>query len=165
MSFRLLARGVDVLLAVGGVALLALVVMIGSGQLRWVITTGDSMSPRVVAGDLVVVRPADRYRVGDVIAYDSPDLGRTVLHRIVAVDGGTFTTQGDHNGWVDSHRPAPGEVAGREVLHVPGLGNHLRSLLDPGVVALVVGLATAVALGLLGRVSPTEVEAWADPAV
>ena len=162
---RLLERGIDLLLAIGGMSLLALVVMIGSGQLSWVITTGDSMSPRVAAGDLMVVRPADRYRVGDVIAYDSPDLGRKVLHRIVAGEGGRFITQGDHNDWVDSYRPSPSDVAGREQLHLPGVGRHLRSLLDPGVVAAIVGLATALALGLLGRVPvPEEGDAWAEPA-
>jgi len=162
----LLARAIDVLLAIGGVALLALVVMIGSGQLSWVITTGNSMSPRVAAGDLIVVRPADRYRVGDVVAYDSPDLGRKVLHRIVAVEGGRFVTQGDHNDWVDSYQPTPAEVVGREQLHLPGVGRHLRSLLDPGVVAVIVGLATALALGMLGRVPvPEEGEAWVEHAV
>ena len=154
------------LLGIGGVALLALVVMIGSGQLRWVITTGNSMSPRVAVGDLIVVRPADRYQVGDVIAYDSPDLDRKVLHRIVGVEDGRFVTQGDHNDWVDSHRPAASEVVGREVLHLPGIGSHLRSLLDPGVVAVIVGLATTLVLGVLGRVpAPEEGDAWVEPAL
>ena len=38
-------------------------------------------------GDLAVLRPADDYEVGDVVAYRSDGLDTTVMHRIVERDG------------------------------------------------------------------------------
>ncbi len=163
---RLLRRGLDGLLALGGIALLVLVVAVSAGQLRWVVTTGNSMEPHFTAGDLVLLRPTSDYDVGDVVGYDSPHLGRMVLHRIIDVEDGRFLTKGDNNDWVDSHRPTAAEIAGRQGLHVPGAGRVVRSLFDPLVVAFLVGVATALALGGVARIgAPREAEAWAEPAV
>lgn len=144
---RVLRRVVDSLLAVGGIGLLSLVVLVGSGTLGWVVTTGDSMAPRLAGGDVVVLRSAGDYEVGDVVAYDSPDLGRVVLHRIVDIEGARYVTRGDDNGWVDSYRPSSAEITGRELLHLPGVGHLARPLFDPMVAAVVVGAAAVVALG------------------
>ena len=37
------------------------------------------------------------YRVGDVVLYDSRELGTKVLHRIVRIEGGRFVLKGDNN--------------------------------------------------------------------
>lgn len=153
---RVLRRVVDSLLVVSGIGLLSLVVLVGAGALSWVVTTGDSMQPRFTAGDVVVTRPTGEYRIGDVVAYDSPDLGRVVLHRIVDVEDGRFVTQGDDNDWVDSYRPAPAEVTGRELVHLPGLGRLARPLFDPVVAAVVVGAAAVAALGGPRREEPCD---------
>lgn len=148
---RVLRRVIDSLLAVSGIVLLSLVVLVGSGALSWVVTTGDSMQPRFTVGDVVITRPAGEYEVGDIVAYESPDLGRVVLHRIVDIESGRFVTKGDNNDWVDSYRPSPADITGRERLHLPGFGRLARPLFDPVVAAIVVGAASVVALGGLGR--------------
>ena len=130
-----------------GLGLLSFGVAAWSGAVALVITTGSSMDPTYASGDLVLVRSVDRYEVGDVVAYHNHDLGQVVLHRIVQIDDGELVTKGDDNTWVDSYRPTPAEVRGRQWLHVPGLGRHLQLLFDPTVVAAVVGAATLVALG------------------
>ena len=58
------------------------------GTTRYVTTNGISMEPSFHTGDLALVRPADQYRVGQVVAYHSTLLHVTVLHRIVAHRGG-----------------------------------------------------------------------------
>ena len=39
------------------------------------------MEPGFHAGDLAILRTADRYAVGDVVAYRSPILNTVVMHR------------------------------------------------------------------------------------
>ncbi len=54
------------------------------GPTSMVITSGNSMEPKFHSGDMVIVREADDYDVGDVVAYRSEELNSVVLHRIIA---------------------------------------------------------------------------------
>lgn len=144
---RAVKRAAGALFAVCGLGLLSFGVAAWAGAVALVVTTGSSMDPTYASGDLVLVRSVDRYEVGDVVAYHNHDLGQVVLHRIVAVEDGALVTKGDDNSWVDSYRPRPSEVQGRQWLHVPGFGRHLQVLFDPKVIAAVVGSATLVVLG------------------
>ena len=74
------------------------------GGTTYVSTHGISMEPKFHTGDLAVLRAANSYAVGDVVAYRSPSLGITMLHRIVEDHDGTFVTRGDNNGWNDPDR-------------------------------------------------------------
>ena len=60
-----------------------------------------------------VLRGAGSYGIGDVVAYRSPTLGTTVMHRIVALDGDAFVTQGDNNSWQDPDHPTTADIKGR----------------------------------------------------
>ena len=122
------------------VVLVLLAVVLGAaaavacGLLSLVTTFGTSMSPRIAADDLVVVRAAS-YAVGDVVAYRSPELDQVVLHRIVERDGDRFVFQGDHNAFLDPERLPASAVLGKELLHVPGGGTWLRRLTSPPALA------------------------------
>ena len=119
------------------------------GGYGMVITRGDSMAPRFASGDLVIVHSEPDYRVGDVVAYRSPSLSITVLHRVVEVHDGTFVTRGDNNGWNDPDRTTAGEVNGTYVLRIPKLGAAIESLRTPAggtllaVLALILTVLTA----------------------
>lgn len=114
------------------------------GSVSYVITHGVSMQPRVHEGDLVILRRASRYGEGEVIAYDSPSLGRPVMHRIVDRDERGYITKGDNNDWVDTDRPTDVDVLGKEWVHIPGAGKALRLVATPPGAAAVAGV-----LGLL----------------
>ena len=119
------------------------------GATGYVITHGVSMEPRFHTGDLAVVRTAEHYGVGDVVAYRSRTLKTVVMHRIVAVDGARFTFKGDNNSWLDPDRPTADDVVGRLVVRVPHGGVWLARATSPGVlaaltVALLVGGGGAV---------------------
>lgn len=116
------------------------------GAMTYVLTTGTSMSPTFAAGDLAVLRTADSYRVGDVLAYRSEELDRVVLHRVRTAEDGVFTLQGDGNDFVDPDRVREQQVLGRLALRVPNVGPVLSWLLQP--VNLV--LAGGALLLLLG---------------
>jgi signal peptidase I len=109
------------------------------GETSYVTTSGISMSPRFHSGDLGVVRPAAEYRVGDIVAYHSKTLHIVVLHRIIAVKDGRFTTKGDHNDFTDPDHPARADVVGRLAFRVPHGGLVLHWLHTPFMAALLSG--------------------------
>lgn len=97
------------------------------GGTTYLATHGTSMEPMFHAGDLAVVRSAAGYSVGDVVAYHSDLLDTTVLHRIIAVDGGAFTTKGDNNAWQDPDHPTEDRIIGRLWVALPQGGRRWPS--------------------------------------
>ena len=129
---------------------LSLTVLLGgavaflTGTVALVETHGNSMAPRITAGDLVVVRTSSSYRVGDVAAYRSADLRQTVLHRLVSVEEGRYTFRGDHNDFDDPEQLTRPQLIGTELVHIPSGGLWIDRLTRPttlGVLAfgLLVG--------------------------
>ena len=132
---------VAILLAIAAAGLLRL-----TGAVRYLVTNGVSMTPLYHSGDLVMVRSASHYQVGQIAAYRSQLLHTTVLHRIVAISGSQYTFKGDHNTWLDPEHPTAGQLVGRAWLHVPH-GGILLAL--HGALLLTVGAAAFAALMLL----------------
>jgi signal peptidase I len=133
------------------------------GPISWVITAGTSMQPEINPGTLVVVRRTSSYEVGDVVAYRSSQLGQTVLHRVVEVDGSSLILKGDANSWLDPVSPKPEDVIGERALQIAGAGRALQLLQNPlalgGLAALaVVPFLTAGRRGTPRR-RPTRVAA------
>jgi signal peptidase I len=108
------------------------------GSTRYVVTSGVSMEPRFHTGDLAIVRPADSYKVGEIVAYRSTLLHTVVLHRIIAVNGDLYTFKGDNNDFIDPVRPTRSELLGKLWLHIPHGGVLLRELHTPVVAAIFV---------------------------
>ena len=142
-----------VALAAGiGVVTVALVVLrpgsLGSPA-GYTIVSGDSMSPTLASGDLVVTMAQDSYRAGDVVVYAVPrgetGEGTHVVHRIV---GGTarggFAVRGDAKDADDPWRPTADDVVGKVVVAIPNAGAVLLFLRTGLGLALLAGLATAL---------------------
>ncbi len=123
------------------------------GNAAYVIILGNSMEPAFHRGDLVIVRRASSYQVGDVVAYTDPQLQRYLFHRIIARQGERFLLQGDHNDWVDSYRPRAEEIIGKEWIHLPGFGRAVQQLRQPLTLGILTGLVAGAlaALFLLAR--------------
>lgn len=151
MSLR--RRPLPAALAVAGAVLLvAAWATVGPRQLggpaSYAVVVGSSMEPKLHRGDLAIVRRQDAYRVGDVVLYRDAQLGGArVLHRIVAIDGDRFRTKGDNNDYVDQTRPRAEDVLGALSFRIGGVGGALPWLQQPWHAALLVALATLVALG------------------
>lgn len=118
--------------------------MVGPHQLggtaAYVTTHGNSMEPEYHQGDLVILRQRSLYRTGDIIGYNSPVLGRTILHRIHDEDAQGFITKGDNNSWLDSDRPKSADVIGKAWLHVPAAGKWLAKTRSPAVATTLIAL-------------------------
>jgi signal peptidase I len=140
---------------VGGVAALSALVLAWSffaptqvgGGTSYAIIVGSSMEPGLHRGDLAVVRAQSSYRPGDVVLYDSRELGTKVLHRIVRVDGGRFVLKGDNNSFLDAEQPTQAQILGTLWIRAPAVGRATEWLRQPSHSALLVGLVTLIALG------------------
>lgn len=110
------------------------------GSTSYAIASGTSMLPNFHAGDLVLLRQQPTYTVGEVAGYRNDQLGVTVMHRIMAVNGDRYAFKGDNNSWIDLYEPTANQIVGVEWVHLSGLGNVLMTLRAPVVTAFVVGL-------------------------
>jgi signal peptidase len=141
------------ILAIGAILMAAVVVPRLGGATPYVIESG-SMSPRMPAGTLVVVRPVDvrEIGIGTVITYQvrsgQPEV---VTHRVVGqgVDLSgrpRFRTRGDENSAVDDGWVRPAQVKGERWYAVPRLG-YVTTLLTGGQRQLILDAVVAVLLG------------------
>lgn len=146
------ARVTGVLTGVLAVAALAAAWMLFApaqvgGGTSYAIVVGNSMEPGLSRGDLAVVRERSAYRPGDVVLYDSRELGTKVLHRVVRVEGGRFVLKGDNNDFIDVERPTDEQIVGSLWLTAPAVGRATEWLRQPLHSALLVGIVTLIALG------------------
>jgi len=98
--------------------------------------TSESMSPTLEKGDLFVINPFAKGKVGDIIVFKLRD--RWTVHRIFAETSGGYITKGDNNiatDQQDNGSPVKkGEVAGVVVtvfgkpLKIPMVGNYIQEL-------------------------------------
>ena len=99
-----------------------------------------SMEPAFFNGDLLVVRAVDGFSgiaVGDVVVYRS-EQGSLVVHRVVAREGDTLTTQGDANDSPDAPLNLS-QVLAVVVAVVPGGGTVVDAMKSPvGIICLLV---------------------------
>jgi signal peptidase I len=158
---RALIRRLPFLLAVAAFAgwylLLAPTSIGGPASYVWV--SGDSMEPTLHTGDFVVLRRADGYQTGEVVAFrvpaGEPAAGAFVIHRIVggAADAG-FITQGDNKDRPDRWRPRDSDVLGTQVWAWSGGGRVIGWLRDPAIFASVAAGLTVFVVMLGGFDAP-----------
>lgn len=144
-ALRLTAGAVGIAVLVGAWFLVAPRAL--GGRLSYVVVArGTSMEPAFHTGDLVLVRPADTYSPGQVVAYHSRDLGSTVLHRIVQREGDRYVLKGDNNGFLDPEHPADDDVLGALWVRVPVAGSVMSWFRQPATAAMVTGAAVFLAV-------------------
>lgn len=145
--------GFAVLAAIAGLWAVTLRPAILGGPATYIVIRGDSMNPTYATGDLVILSTADRYAVGDVVAYRVPagelGAGLVVVHRIIGGEGQSgFVLKGDGNPAPDQWRPLAGDVVGTSAIWLPGAGRVVAALRQPAVLAAFCA-ALAVSLFIL----------------
>jgi signal peptidase len=131
---------------------------VAGGRSAYVIVAGASMEPTLRRGDLVIARQSETYQVGDIVTYRHPTVG-PVIHRVIAVEDGTYTLQGDANAWTDSYHPVDDEVLGEAWIHLPRVGSLLTWLRLPPVMGL---LALVISVLVVSMVWPRRDETPID---
>jgi signal peptidase I len=121
------------------------------GSMTYLVVRGDSMEPTYRSGDLVVLRTAARYAVGDIVGYRVPageiGAGHLVIHRIAGGDADLgYAMQGDNNPSIDPWMPRPTDIAGVAWIALPAAGRLLVVVHQPVVAG---ALAVALLMGFL----------------
>ncbi len=103
------------------------------GAATFVVVHGHSMDPTFRSGDVVLVRRAARYHVGEIAAYHVPQgqagAGQGVIHRIRKVENGHYTFRGDNRTTEDQWHPTTKDIMGRVILRVPMPGETFWAIL------------------------------------
>lgn len=105
------------------------------------VVLSGSMEPKIAVGDLILIREADSYAVGDIVVYQSGTI--SVVHRIVSIDGETVTTRGDANNSDDKPFPVS-EIKGEVFGIIPLLGYLVWMLKSP--IGIIVTIAVTFLL-------------------
>ncbi len=99
------------------------------------VVLSGSMEPTLSVNDLVIIREADSYQVGDIVVYQSGS--SLVIHRIIRIEGDSFIAQGDANNAADSPVPLI-YIKGKLAMAIPFAGavtKLIKSL--PGTLVLI----------------------------
>ena len=102
------------------------------------VVLSGSMEPELSVDDLIIVRKAGEYSVGDVVVYRSGRM--SVVHRIVSADEKTVVTKGDANNAADAPI-SPSDIDGRVVCSIPKAGVVVDFLRTPLGVVIILGAA------------------------
>lgn len=109
------------------------------------IVLSGSMEPAIRTGSIVVIKPEENYKEGDIITFGK-DTKKDVptTHRIVkirAVEGRLlFTTKGDANDSEDSTEIRKDRIIGKVLFSVPYIGYILDTAKKPIGFAVLVGV-------------------------
>lgn len=121
------------------------------GNIQIKIVQSGSMEPAIKTGGIVVLKPVDEYRVGDIVTF-GPDTKVKVptTHRIVAdrVASGEFlyTTKGDANEDSDPSEIKKKDIIGKVLFSVPYFGFLLDFARKPWGFALLIGLPAGIVI-------------------
>ena len=111
------------------------------------VVISGSMSGCLEVNDMVIIREAKDYSVGDVVTFKSGE--NLVTHRIIARQGEGFVTKGDANNTPDLDLLDPGLIVGRVVAVIPGVGKAIEFMRTP------LGIMCVVAVGFALYYVPT----------
>ena len=118
------------------------------GVATLVVATG-SMSGTIEEGDLIIVKRADEYKIGDIVTFLGQGDEIPTTHRIIRIDGDKFYTKGDANNAEDPRAVLKEDVVGKVVGTVPYVGLFFRWLKEElGWLYLVAGIAV-IASGIV----------------
>ncbi|MCA9361499.1 signal peptidase I [Candidatus Kaiserbacteria bacterium] len=143
------------LLGVAGLFLGPLLPIENNIQLK--IVESGSMEPNIMTGALVVIKPTNDYKVGDVITFSGTFSDTPTTHRIseIITERGqqTFITKGDANEEVDTNGVARRNIIGKVILDIPRVGYILDFTRQPiGFGLLIVLPAIMIILGEIEKI-------------
>ena len=102
------------------------------------VVLSGSMEPELSVDDLLIVKPADAYEVGDVVVFQTQRTA--IVHRIVSINGDEIITRGDAN-ISDDDPITKANIKGKVVCAIPFVGIIINLIKTPVVTLLFIGLA------------------------
>jgi signal peptidase I len=128
------------------IALIALLLIVStfpiSGNIKVMIVQSGSMEPAIRMGSVVVAKPMDSYKAGDIITFELKGSEYPVTHRIQdigVVEGKRYyITKGDANEEEDQTEIRKEDIFGKVLVAVPYLGYAINFAQKPIGFALVI---------------------------
>ena len=115
----------------------------GVAGIRVLVVQSGSMEPAIKTASIVVVKPENDYREGDIVSFNNKEVaGVPITHRILKseINGSRalYTTKGDANNAADGVEITGGDIIGKVWFSVPFLGYIIVTARKPyGFVALI----------------------------
>lgn len=130
------------------------VLLIGSiipitGNYKLMVVQSGSMEPVIKMGSMVVVKPSEDYKIGDMISFmNRVEREESITHRIIdleVIEGESFyITKGDANEDPDPRRVAKTEIIGKVLFSIPYFGYAVDFAKKPLGFALIIILPAAI---------------------
>ena len=119
------------------------------GTSALIVTTG-SMSGTIEEGDLVIVKRASEYKIGDIVTFVASDnTGDIVTHRIIQIRDGKFITRGDANNAQDPRPISEEDIVGKVTGTIPRVGLFFKWLVNEFGWVYIVGIIVIIAVGVV----------------
>jgi len=138
--------------------------MAGNHQLLTVLS--GSMEPEIKLGSTVLVKPADEYKVGDVVTFRNPKTpDQTTTHRIFEIrkedEIEAYVTKGDANDAPDTREVLKENIVGKVLFALPYLGYAVNAAKKPaGFVILIIIPATMIIYSEAMNIKEEVVKIW-----
>ncbi len=148
-SFKIIYYIFIALIAVIAILLIVSVFPI-TGNYKLFIVQSGSMAPAIKMGSIVMVKPVNDYKIGDVVSFgEVTKIKSPTTHRIndIKVSGGEpyYITKGDANNAPDQREITKREVIGRVLFSVPYMGYAVDFAKKPvGFMLLILVPATVI---------------------
>lgn len=135
------------------IALIVLLLIVSvfpiTGNYKLMIVQSGSMEPAIKMGGLVAVKPADDYKIGDVITFGPYTKTKApTTHRIydIKVAGGepSYITKGDANEEPDNREITKRDILGKVLFSIPYLGYAVDFAKKPLGFALIIVVPAAI---------------------
>lgn len=144
-----------ILLVIAGVMLISKINIPGAFQ-TFLVQSG-SMSPTIKTGDLIVVKPDNSYRAGDVVTFNNLK-NQKVTHRIVNIkienNNQKIFTKGDANKVLDDGYISSSQIIGKVNYQIPYLGKLVFfSKTLPGLIVLILVPTFLIIIGEFKKIS------------
>jgi len=113
-----------------------------TGNIEVKIVQSGSMEPTIKTGGIVVIKPMDNYKIGDVITFKKARTQEPITHRIhdmkISEGNPYYITKGDANNAPDQREISKDEVLGKVLVSVPYLGYAVDFAQKPLGFALII---------------------------
>ncbi len=135
---------------IGAIAIL----LIGSvipiaGNYKLMVVQSGSMEPVIKMGSMIVVKPSEDYKIGDMISFmNRVEREESITHRIIdleVIEGESFyVTKGDANEDPDPRRVAKRDIIGKVLFSIPYFGYAVDFAKKPLGFALIIILPASI---------------------
>ena len=133
-------------------------VQLSGNTLLMSIDDGESMTPAINVGDIIIMKVDADIEVGDVITFHEGSY--FVTHRVIGLSPNGFITKGDANNDIDINPVYSKDIVGKVVLVVPYIGyivHFARSFWGPVLLIYVpTGILIAISVVKLIKSIPSK---------